>query len=138
MNMNYNFNFKQNKYYKYMSCLFNSLSYFIPQSSFDIRQKICDYLLENKPIIDGLDTAFVLSMEQPNYIQHMRSTSTWGGGIEIQCACNLWDLRILVRNDRDSEHAFIEFIPLSGNFSQTIRMYWTGGHYEPIRESRPL
>ena len=116
-----------------MSCLFNSLSHFIPESSFAIRQKICDYLLENKPIIEGLDTAFVLSMEHPNYIQQMRSTNTWGGGIEIQCACNLWNLRILVRNDRDRGQ-FIEFLPLS-SYSQTIRLYWTGGHYEPIRES---
>jgi hypothetical protein len=117
-----------------MSCLFNSLSHFIPENSFVIRQNICDYLLENKPILEGLDTAFVLSLEHPNYIQQMRSTNTWGGGIEIQCACNLWDLRILVRNDRDAGR-IIEFIPLSGHFSQTIRLYWTGGHYEPIRES---
>ena len=35
-----------------MSCLFNSLHYFIPnESSFDIRQKICDYLQGNKKII---------------------------------------------------------------------------------------
>jgi hypothetical protein len=117
-----------------MSCLFNSLSHFIPENSFVLRQKICDYLLENKPIIEGLDTAFVLSMEHPNYIQQMRSTNTWGGGIEIQCACNLWELRVLVRNDRDHGR-IIEFIPLSGKVSKTIRLYWTGGHYEPIRES---
>ena len=37
-----------------MSCLFNSLSYFIPENSYNIRQKICDYLEENKPIIKNI------------------------------------------------------------------------------------
>ena len=55
-----------------MSCLFNSLQYFIPsESSFTIRQKICDYLEENKPIIDGLDTKFVLSLDDSNYITNI-------------------------------------------------------------------
>ena len=117
-----------------MSCLFHSLSHFIPETSFDLRQHICNYLQENKPILDGLDTSFVLSLEHPHYIQNMRSTSTWGGGIELQCACNLWNLRILVRNDRDGGQ--IEFIPLSGQYGRTIRIYWTGGHYEPIRDVR--
>ena len=69
-----------------MSCLFNSLSYFFNESSYDIRQQICDYLLQNKPIIDGLETNFILNLENPYYIQHMRQMSTWGGAIEIQCA----------------------------------------------------
>ena len=47
-----------------MSCLFNSLSYFFNEKSFDIRQKICDYLKQNNPIIDGLDTLFILNLER--------------------------------------------------------------------------
>lgn len=31
-----------------MSCLFNSLSYFINENSYDIRQKICNYLENNR------------------------------------------------------------------------------------------
>jgi hypothetical protein len=46
-----------------MSCLFNSLSYFIHDNSYNIRQRICDYLEENKPIIDGLNTNFILNLE---------------------------------------------------------------------------
>ena len=75
-----------------MSCLFNSLNYFVKEGSLEIRQKICDYLQENKPIIDGLETSTVLMFENPNindYITKMRLTSTWGGAIEIQCACNI-------------------------------------------------
>ena len=71
-----------------MSCLFNSLSYFIKENRNDIRQKICDYIEQNKPIMDGLDTKDIINYEGPNYIQKMRNTSTWGGAIEIQAACN--------------------------------------------------
>ena len=34
----------------YMSCLFNSLNYFIKEGSDNIRQKVCDYLEENNPL----------------------------------------------------------------------------------------
>jgi len=116
-----------------MSCLFNSLSYFIPQSSFDIRQRICDYLQQNQPIMDGLDTSFVLQLDNANYIQQMRDTGTWGGAIEIQAACNLWNLRIVVHNHRRREHTQIEFVPVHQNIERSIGLHWTGGHYEPIR-----
>ena len=33
-----------------MSCLFNSLSYFLNENSYDIRQKICNYLALIKKI----------------------------------------------------------------------------------------
>ena len=69
-----------------MSCLFNSLSYFIDANADEIRQVICNYLKENKPLIDGLDTHFILSLDNDNYINNMRHSSTWGGAIEIQAA----------------------------------------------------
>ena len=115
-----------------MSCLFNSLSAFVPVDPFTLRQTICDYLQENKPILEGLDTAFILSLEHPNYIQRMRNPSTWGGAIEIQCACRIWNLQIHVYNDRDKGHRKMEFLP-PGEPERTIELYWTGGHYEPIR-----
>ena len=118
-----------------MSCLFNSLNYFINEGSYEIRQKICDYLQENKPIIDGLETNYVLSLENSSseqYIINMRSTNTWGGAIEIHCACNIWSLCINVKNYRDNNNKIIEFIPLNNTFNKIINVYWTGGHYEPI------
>ena len=119
-----------------MSCLFNSLSYFINDNSLRIRQIICDYLQENKPIIDGLDTMEVLKFESNDldtYVKNMRLTSTWGGAIEIQSACNIWNLRINVLNYRDNNNKIIEFIPLHGNYEKTINIYWNGTHYEPIK-----
>jgi hypothetical protein len=116
-----------------MSCLFNSLSYFFNEKSYDIRQKICDYLKQNNPIIDGLDTLFILNLENPNYIEHMRKTSTWGGAIEIQCACNIWKSKIIVKDVRRGRHKNIEFLPLHNEIEKTIHLEWSGGHYEPVR-----
>lgn len=117
-----------------MSCLFNSLSYFFIIDSNTIRHKICDYLEENNKIIDGLDTNFILNMEDTNYIKNMRESSTWGGAIEIQAACNIWNIKIVVHNRRDINNTIIEFLPINNNnFIGIINLEWTGGHYEPIR-----
>jgi len=116
-----------------MSCLFNSLSHFINEDSYTIRQKICDYLQENRPIIEGLNTSQVIEFETPNYINNMRQTSTWGGAIEIQAACNIWNIQINVSNYRDNSNKIIEFIPINGTITKSINIYWNGGHFEPIQ-----
>jgi hypothetical protein len=117
----------------YMSCLFNSLSAFIPKSSYDIRQDICNYLEQNHPLVEGLDTKFILDLENPNYIRDMRRTSTWGGANEIQAACSIWKMRIIVKNYRNHGQKDIEFVPVNQPYEKTVYVYWTGGHYEPIR-----
>jgi len=114
-----------------MSCLFDSLSYFLKYDSNTIRQKICDYLETNQPIMDGLDTSFILSLDDTNYITNMRRNSEWGGAIEIKAACNLFDIRIIVHTligDRRS----IEFLPITQNYTYTINITWNGIHFEPI------
>ena len=131
-----------------MSCLFNSLSFFLNETSYIIRQKICDYLMRNGKIIEGLDTNFILNLEGNNYIQNMRNTSTWGGAIEIQCACNIWNARIVVRDIRNcnrnnrniNNNNKIEFLPLhaitsihSTLIKLDFELEWSGGHYEPCR-----
>ena len=116
-----------------MSCLFNSLSYFFKEDSQVIRNKICDYLQQNQPIMDGIETRDILQMEERNYVQNMRKPSTWGGAIEIQVACILWNVQIHVSNYRDHNAKKIIFVPLNHPTNQYIELYWTGGHYEPIR-----
>ena len=116
-----------------MSCLFNSMNYFFKEDSQVIRNKICDYLQQNQPIIDGLDTNFILSMEGSNYINNMRNPSVWGGAIEIQAACNIWNTKITVVNIRNSNQKNIEFQPVKGNANNNISVTWSGGHYEPVR-----
>jgi hypothetical protein len=145
-----------------MSCLFNSMSYFITddRGSNGIRQRICDYLEQNLPIIEGMETCDVLKLEEApsceKYISNMRKLSTWGGAIEIQCACNIWNARIIVhdirsRNNPNSNgNKCIEFVPLqtpiaipssSTNVTNVkpveleFHLEWSGGHYEPRRHS---
>lgn len=119
-----------------MSCLFDSLSYFIDENSYDIRQKICDYMQDNKPIIEGLDTNIVLSFENQDhitYIENMRKTLTLGGAIEIQVACNIWNLKINVKNGRDIGDKDIDFLPIDKSYERVIDICWTGNHYDPIK-----
>jgi hypothetical protein len=119
-----------------MSCLFNSLHFFIPSlTSHQIRNKICDYLEQNEPVIDGIDTSVLLSLDGPvdKYISSMRLQSTWGGAIEIQAACNIWRTAIIVENRRGSDNTDIEFVPVKGAAQSSIGVQWTGGHYEPVR-----
>lgn len=128
-----------------MSCLFNSLSYFIPQNDPQtIRQHICDYLQANSPIIDGMNTHDVLQLDSLNssdqYIGAMRNPCTWGGAIEIQAACNIWNARIIVHDIRhhmgqphDCQKT-IEFLPVAAvTTDKTFELEWSGGHYEPRR-----
>ena len=124
-----------------MSCLFNSLSHFIPQTDAQaIRQRICDYLQSNSPIIDGMTTHDVLQLDSSGssdqYIRAMRTLTTWGGAIEIQAACNIWNTRILVHNIRTGNDQTIEFLPIANapNLGMTaFELEWSGGHYEPRR-----
>ncbi len=119
-----------------MSCLFDSLNFFIPwMKPQEIRNRICDYLEQNEPVIDGIDTSVLLSMDGPSdeYISNMRRSSTWGGAIEIQAACNIWRTAIIVQNRRGSEQSDIEFLPVKGAAQSSVAVQWTGGHYEPVR-----
>lgn len=118
-----------------MSCLFESLAIFFKHNNHQkIRHDICNYLEQNRPIIDGLDTQTILSFENPNYIRNMRLLSTWGGGIEIQVACNLWRLRIIVVNQQVRNSNRIEFLPVTTSYEHTIEIGWNGGHYVPLRK----
>lgn len=134
-----------------MSCLFNSLSHFIPQTDPQaIRARICDYLQSNSPIIDGMATHDVLQLDSlttpDQYIGAMRSPSTWGGAIEIQAACAIWNARIVVHDIRkgnsQGQEQTIEFLPVSNDTinatnspDKTFTLEWSGGHYEPVRHS---
>lgn len=127
-----------------MSCLFNSLSHFILQNDPQaIRQRICDYLQANLPIIDGMATHDVLQLDSLNtsdqYIGAMRSPCTWGGAIEIQAACNIWNARIIVHDIRSGQKQIIEFLPVANDTinatDNTFELEWSGGHYEPVRHS---
>lgn len=112
-----------------MSCLFECIAKHmkLPSSEYT-RKEICDYLIQGLPILDGMQTADILSMEDPQYVQKMRKSETPGGAIEIQVAANIWRIHVVVngRNDKPP----MEFKPLDENGSSIMRLYWSGGHYE--------
>ena len=119
-----------------MSCLFDSLSYFFKIDSNTIRQKICNYLENNETILDGIETSFILSLDSlspQEYIKEMRLSHTWGGAIEIQSACNLWNIKIIIHNIRNNPNTYIEFLPVKSNYNIEINLSWNGNHYEPMR-----
>ena len=114
-----------------MSCLFDSISYFLKIDSTQTRQAICDYLENNHPIMSGIDTKTMLDIEDPDYIRKMRSTTTWGGGLEIKAACNIWNIKIIVYIDR-LHNKKVEFLPTNERFIGAIEIEWQGNHYVPI------
>ena len=90
-----------------MSCLFDSISYFLRIDSFQSRQKICDYLESNQEILSGIDTKLILNMEDPNYINKMRSTTTWGGALEIKAARNFYAFQGMIENVHGMTYALL-------------------------------
>ena len=121
-----------------MSCLFDSISHFLQIPGHSVRKTICDYMEKSLPIIDGLDTKTLLEIESPNYnnyIEVMRHNHTQGGAIEIQAACNIWNLKVKVLNIRDNTKD-IKFKPLIilnyQDRPKKIKISWNGGHYEPV------
>ena len=115
-----------------MSCLFDSIGKFLNIDGFTIRQKICDYLESNAPIIEGLDTKLILDSEDPQYLLKMRHPLVFGGANEIKVATIIWSLRILVYINPEMTK-YIEFQPICGDYRYTIRLsYQNNNHYEPI------
>lgn len=134
-----------------MSCLFNSLGCLLNIPSYQLRQKICDYLLTNPELLDTCQTSDIIKWESgvklETYIIKMRNNSTWGGAIEIKATCNIYNCRIIVvniRNNRRNRNLIsqlgnsgkdIEFIPnknANSDISKTIKITWNGGHFEPL------
>lgn len=112
-----------------MSCYFDSLSQFFHVNSNVLRQEICNYLEKNEPILDGMETKELLSILQDGYVDNMRRSSTWAGGVEISATCNLWGVTVVVH----SHHAKpIVFEPIKKQSRGVIELFWTGNHYEPL------
>jgi len=102
-----------------MSCLFRSLSHHVYNlGTEELRQMICNYL-ESDPSIMGekFSNWLVILQQNPSsiplsiplsplsssqhlkdYVQSMRRPSTWGGGIEINSFCELFDTRVMVHH----------------------------------------
>lgn len=118
-----------------MSCLFDSLSKFIPVvSSYQMRNVICDFLLRNENLTDDLSASDVIKFESDmsleNYVSNMRQTSTMGGATEIKAFCLLFQKNVKIYSVPNNK--VIEFV-LDEKFP-FISLRWTGGHYDPVQD----
>lgn len=116
-----------------MSCLFNSLSYFVNGLNEDsLRNVICDYLLSYPKIFDDLDINQIVKIESNvninDYIIEMRKPTTWGGGLEIKCFCEIFNTKVIVHSLINNR--VIEFYP-NKRYIHCINILYTGNHYEP-------
>lgn len=118
-----------------MSCLFNSLAYFYPENSHQIRINICRYLFKN-PNLGGMKAADVIYYEKrmnlDRYVGTMSLNTTWGGAIEIKAFCDLYGVNILVYSIPNRKN--IEFLSNKNNINKYIYLSWNGYHYEPIKK----
>ena len=122
-----------------MSCLFRALSYFHEGvSTAQMRDTICHHLSQN-PILGGASAADMISwetgMQLGQYINRMRSSTEWGGAIELKAYCDIF--RRNVRMYSQPNRKEIEFLAEKKQ-SPWVSIHWTGNHYEPMRqEERP-
>ena len=117
-----------------MSCLYDSFSHLQPDfSSRDLRDIICHYLKKN-PTINGMSAKEYIHWEKgiplQQYIKIMRRQSSWGGGIEIKCYCDIFKRNVLVQSQPN--HKRIEFLSKRKTKVWDI-IHWNGYHYTPIR-----
>jgi len=114
-----------------MSCLFDTLATFVSDSSPEIRQRVCDYIGANKPLMDGIATDKLFDAV---YTAKMRNRSTWGGAAEIQAACMIYNISVVITSLRPSDRLNkpIVFLPLQRKLNTArVYLYWDGGHYTP-------
>jgi hypothetical protein len=87
-----------------MSCLFNSLSTFVSVSPEKLREDICNFIEANsKALLPGLDEKVLLGSDLKKYVAAMRQPGTWGGAIEIQAFCQMYNAEVRVTNIRGSD-----------------------------------
>ena len=113
-----------------MSCLFNSLAATTGVGSAVMRSTVCDTLSKGPVFLDGM-----VPLVDAAYIQKMRLPSTWGGGIEIQAICSIYNISIVICSTRhqDIGHKPIVFCPFGGLHVRTAYLTWDGSHYLPTK-----
>lgn len=115
-----------------MSCLFNSLSYFVNADGRRLRNIICNYLETDPILFDVMNVSNIISPEIVNeYVESMRCENTFGGALEIKSFCQLFKLNVLVKSFPNNKN--IEFVENENN--NWIYISWTGNHFEPIHPS---
>jgi hypothetical protein len=111
-----------------MNSLFFSLEYFVNESQYVIRQKICDYIQNNLEYVNSINIDNSISIDN-NYILNMRNNNTPGTNIEIQVACNIYKSKIIVYNNNNTKK---EFIPTDTNYNKTYEIIKNNNFYKYV------
>jgi len=120
-----------------MSCLFNSIGQLVGEDPTRLRHDICDYLGSHPGLWEGQSIETIVGwtsdMKLADYVAAMRSTSTWGGALEIRCFTEMTGYRVVVHNLMDGKT--IEFVPSGRSMGhrRTLHISWTGNHYEGLQ-----
>jgi hypothetical protein len=127
-----------------MSCLFDSLSHYLPAyTSVELRQIICNHLAGDNYVAHARATEQVrwnFNTSLQEYVRKMRQTSTWGGAIEIQTFCELFMCSVRCSTPPRSSVATkdITFVPLHGIWTHVCTINWDGGHYTTTAKTTAL
>lgn len=121
-----------------MSCLFISIGKLLSLPHETIRQDICDFMERNMELgRDGVPWRQWIQWESPSmtaevYISNMRSTSQWGGAMEISVATQVYKVDVTVVAASD-HRVLAEFVSREGEPSSWLLIVsWTGSHYTPV------
>ena len=121
-----------------MSCLFISLGKLLQQPHTTVRNTLCNYMqhhldqpFQGMPIREWI--RWQQQAPSPEaYIRAMRSTSEWGGAMELSMAtqCYATDIRVVDTRGRTvAEFVWREHCTAR----RKMVLWWTGNHYEPVR-----
>ena len=127
-----------------MSCLFRSLARFTAENNeVLLRQRICNYLMLDLPISNCKSSEYIAwesNFDLDTYVDRMRQPQVWGGAIEIQTFCEMYNCVVIVRSIRGKDVELskpMTFMPTQKQpgLSKCIELSWNGGHYEPVSET---
>ena len=106
-----------------MSCLFDSLSYYVTNmNGKKLRKIIVDFLQEDPILIDpDVRLSKILETENKNvssYVKKMELDHVWGGAIEIKAFCEKFGISVYVYVISNND--IIKFVPSNQKFEKKI------------------
>lgn len=113
-----------------MSCLFHSIGVCLGLTQETVRSDIVNYMAlhaerkhDSVKLKEWIEAAEDVGFEK--YIEEMRKSSTWGGGIEMYIACLLYNANIVI-HCRDGN------FPIGDKKKKELHLKYTGNHFEPL------
>jgi hypothetical protein len=113
-----------------MSCLFHSIGACLGFTQEAVRHDILEYMVDNADkkhddvkLKDWIESAEDVSFEA--YLADMRKEDTWGGAVELDIACLLYNANVIVHFNKKR-------IVIGTPRSKELHIKYTGNHFEPL------